>query len=65
MVKTRWQFVMSSLIFIVATFIIFTNNMTDLLLKFSYPLDINIVAWLGIALSILWWIFLFAKGKRF
>ncbi|MBU1035525.1 SpoIID/LytB domain-containing protein [bacterium] len=26
MVKTRWQFVMSSLIFIVATFIIFTNN---------------------------------------
>ena len=44
----------SILIFVLFSFVLFVNNLSDLLDKFGTPYNINLVAWLGIVFSLLW-----------
>lgn len=54
----KTQAIISSIVFILSTAVLFINNLTDLFVKLGVSTPINIVSWFGIAISIIWWIIL-------
>lgn len=56
--------IVPTIIFIISSFILFVNNLTQFFTNYgiSTKENINILSWFGIVLSVSWWIYLARKG---
>jgi hypothetical protein len=52
-----------SIVFVFSTFVLFVNNLTQLLVSYDFPINISVASWIGIMVSILWWMYLFIRGN--
>ena len=53
----------TALLFIVFSSVLFINNMTSLLDKFSYAYELNLVSWIGLMGSVIYVIWKFSGGE--
>ncbi len=58
-------FILVSMVFIFSSTALLINNLSDLFVNLKLKTDMNLIAWGGIILSILWWIILESQGKGF
>jgi len=56
--------IITSLIFVISPIILFVNNLTLFFTNYGLQVQINIITWVAIAFSILWWMFLFGKENK-
>ena len=53
-----------SIVFVFSSIILFINNLTQFFSIYKINLNINLVSWLGIILSLFWWAYLFGKKQK-
>ncbi len=53
----------SVVLFIIFSTVLFINNLTDLLVKFNIPFNINIITWIGLIGSMAWLISLIIRRQ--
>ena len=63
MVKKRKDIIIA-VVFVLSTTILFINNLTRFFDIYNINVNINLIAWLGIGLSIIWWMYLFGKKNK-
>ena len=53
-----------SIVFVFSSIVLFVNNLTGFFQIYSIGVNLNVISWFAIVLSIVWWMFLFGKENR-
>lgn len=63
--KNRWsKQLIPSVVFVFSSMVLLVNNLTGFFEVYDISVNINIISWIAIILSILWWAYLFGKKNR-
>ena len=52
--RNNFYLMISGIIFVLFTFVLFINNLTDLLNKYSQNYSLSLITWSGIVFSMVW-----------
>ena len=61
--KRRQFFIISVIMFLVSSFILLVNNLTELFKNYGFSISLNIISWMGIIFSIFWFVVLVSYEK--
>jgi len=56
--------IIPSVVFVFSSIILFVNNLTQFFENFGMSSNINIITWIGIMFSIIWWMYIFGKNNK-
>lgn len=59
-----WKTLLPSVVFVLSSVVLLVNNLTGFFEAYDVSVNIDVVSWIAITMSVLWWAYLFGKKNK-